>query len=162
MKYFEKKDFSGALAWAKACKKGNNGPYCPGKPRRQSQGRDAGERAVYEILSLEAPPLRRNLNTLAVIAGAAPLLGLLGTISGMITLFAAVTHYGTGDPKFLAGGISEALITAKTGLAIAIPVLFIHDLLRSAKDRLMADLENDTIGISTLSIPRNKKCSCPF
>ena len=95
----------------------------------------------------------RNLNTLAVIAGAAPLLGLLGTISGMITLFAAVTHYGTGDPKFLAGGISEALITAKTGLAIAIPVLFIHDLLRAAKDRLMADLENDTIAILNAVYP---------
>ena len=153
MKYFEKKDFNGALAWAKACKKGTMARIVQASIERQSQGRDVGERAVYEILSLEAPPLRRNLNTLAVIAGAAPLLGLLGTISGMITLFAAVTHYGTGDPKFLAGGISEALITAKTGLAIAIPVLFIHDLLRSAKDRLMADLENDTIGVLNAVYP---------
>ncbi|MGB7567499.1 MAG: MotA/TolQ/ExbB proton channel family protein, partial [Chitinivibrionales bacterium] len=153
MKYFEQKDFSGALAWAKVCKKGTMARIVQASLERQSLGRDVGERAVYEILSLEAPPLRRNLNTLAVIAGAAPLLGLLGTISGMITLFAAVTHYGTGDPKFLAGGISEALITAKTGLAIAIPVLFIHDLLRSAKDRLMADLENDTIGILNAVYP---------
>lgn len=87
----------------------------------------------------------RGINTLAVIAGAAPLLGLLGTISGMITLFAAVTHYGTGDPKFLAGGISEALITAKTGLAIAIPVLFIHDFVRNGKDRMLSELERLSI-----------------
>ena len=153
MKYFEKNDFSGALEWAKACKKGTMARIVQASLERQSQGRDVGERAVYEILSLEASPLRRNLNTLAVIAGAAPLLGLLGTISGMITLFAAVTHYGTGDPKFLASGISEALITAKTGLAIAIPVLFIHDLLRSAKDRLMAELENDTVGVLNAVYP---------
>ncbi len=153
MKFFEKKDYSGALAWAKACKQGIMARIVTASLERQGQGRETGERAVYEILSLEAPPLRRNLNTLAVIAGAAPLLGLLGTISGMITLFAAVTHYGTGDPKFLAGGISEALITAKTGLAIAIPVLFIHDLLRTAKDRLMADMESDTIAVLNAVFP---------
>jgi biopolymer transport protein ExbB len=59
----------------------------------------------------------------------------------MITLFAAVTYYGTGDPKFLAGGISEALITAKTGLAVAIPTLFAHDYLRGRKERLLNDIE---------------------
>jgi biopolymer transport protein ExbB len=103
--------------------------------------RDATEKSIREILIGEIPHLSRYLNTLAVIAGAAPLLGLLGTISGMISLFGAVTHYGTGDPKFLAGGISEALITAKTGLAIAIPVLFIHDYLRNEKDQIQADME---------------------
>jgi biopolymer transport protein ExbB len=153
MKFFDKKDYAGALAWAKSCKGGIMARIVVTSLERQSQGRQTGERAVYEILTLETPPLRRHLNTLAVIAGAAPLLGLLGTISGMITLFAAVTHFGTGDPKFLAGGISEALITAKTGLAIAIPVLFIHDLLRAAKDRLMADLENDTIAVLNAVYP---------
>ncbi|HUI93776.1 MAG TPA: MotA/TolQ/ExbB proton channel family protein [Chitinivibrionales bacterium] len=153
MKFLEKKEFNSALAWAKTCKRGVMARIVAASLERQSQGRQTGERAAYEILTLETPPLRRHLNTLAVIAGAAPLLGLLGTISGMITLFAAVTHFGTGDPKFLAGGISEALITAKTGLAIAIPVLFIHDLLRAAKDRLMADLENDTIAVLNAVYP---------
>jgi biopolymer transport protein ExbB len=102
---------------------------------------------MHEMFIEEIPQLSRYLNTLAVIAGAAPLLGLLGTISGMINLFGAVTHYGTGDPKFLAGGISEALITAKTGLAIAIPVLFIHDYLRNKKDRLQADIEKYVLRI---------------
>jgi biopolymer transport protein ExbB len=108
---------------------------------RTAADRPGLEKAVREIMVEEIPQFGRYLNTLAVIAGAAPLLGLLGTISGMINLFGAVTHYGTGDPKFLAGGISEALITAKTGLAIAIPVLFIHDYLRNTKERLQADLE---------------------
>jgi biopolymer transport protein ExbB len=103
--------------------------------------RDRAENGVRKLISQEAPVLNRNLNTLAVIAGAAPLVGLLGTISGMITLFAAVTYYGTGDPKFLAGGISEALITAKTGLAVAIPTLFAHDYLRGRKERLLNDIE---------------------
>jgi biopolymer transport protein ExbB len=108
---------------------------------RRGRDRHAAERAVRELIFHEIPVINRNLNTLAVIAGAAPLIGLLGTISGMITLFAAVTHYGTGDPKFLAGGISEALITAKTGLAVAIPALFAHDILRTAKDKLLAEIE---------------------
>lgn len=153
MHYLEKKDWDGALNYAKTCKKGIMARIVQSSLERRGQGREAGERAVYELLSLEAPPLRRGLNTLAVIAGAAPLMGLLGTISGMITLFAAVTHHGTGDPKFLAGGISEALITAMTGLAIAIPVLFIHDLIRGAKDRLMANMENNSIAILNAVFP---------
>jgi biopolymer transport protein ExbB len=103
--------------------------------------RDKAENHVRRLIMQEIPVLNRNLNTLAVIAGAAPLLGLLGTISGMITLFAAVTYYGTGDPKFLAGGISEALITAKTGLGVAIPTLFVHDYLRGRKEHLLAEIE---------------------
>jgi biopolymer transport protein ExbB len=122
---------------------------------RRKNGRISGERAVGELLSLEVPALNRNLNTLAVIAGAAPLLGLLGTISGMITLFAAVTHYGTGDPKFLAAGISEALITAKTGLAVAIPTLFVHDFLRTAKDKLMANMEKNAIALLNAIYPED-------
>jgi biopolymer transport protein ExbB/TolQ len=117
--------------------------------------RAAVENSVRNLISQEIPVLNRNLNTLAVIAGAAPLTGLLGTISGMITLFAAVTHYGTGDPKFLAGGISEALITAKTGLAVAIPVLLIHDVLRNWKDNIVADIELMSITILEKLKPEN-------
>ena len=137
--FIDKHDNARALAYAKS----NKGlmarilEACLESPDR----RDHAERAVRKLIMQETPVLNRNLNTLAVIAGAAPLLGLLGTISGMITLFAAVTYYGTGDPKFLAGGISEALITAKTGLAIAIPTLFVHDYLRNLKERLLSDIE---------------------
>jgi biopolymer transport protein ExbB len=148
MRCLEKRDFDGALAFVKKRKKlGFMGGVVQACVERRTQGRESGERVVYELLTLETPRLTSSLNTLAVIAGAAPLLGLLGTISGMITLFAAVTQFGTGDPKFLAGGISEALITAKTGLAIAIPVLFIHDQLRGAKDRLLANMEKNAIAV---------------
>jgi biopolymer transport protein ExbB len=106
-----------------------------------TDSRDHAEQAVRKLIMQEVPVFNRGINTVAVIAGASPLLGLLGTISGMISLFAAVTFYGTGDPKFLAGGISEALITALTGLAIAICSLFLHELLRSRKERLLSDVE---------------------
>ncbi|MBN1131173.1 MAG: MotA/TolQ/ExbB proton channel family protein [Chitinispirillaceae bacterium] len=124
---------------------------CLESPKR----RDSAELAVRRLIMQEAPVLNRNLNTIAVIAGAAPLLGLLGTISGMITLFAAVTYYGTGDPKFLAGGISEALITAKTGLAVAIPTLFVHDFLRNYKERLLSEIEALSLRVLDRTVPEN-------
>jgi biopolymer transport protein ExbB len=144
MAFIDKENYDGALLYVKS-KKGVMARVFEICLDRKEHGRHVSERAVREQIMLEFPVLSRGINTIAVIAGAAPLMGLLGTISGMITLFAAVTHYGTGDPKFLAGGISEALITAKTGLAIAIPTLFIHDLIRNGKDRLLAELEQLSI-----------------
>jgi biopolymer transport protein ExbB len=82
-----------------------------------------------------------------VIAGAAPLLGLLGTVTGMISLFEVITHYGTGDPKILAGGISEALITTQTGLATAIPILLIHNWLRNQSLHIQSEMEKHAIRI---------------
>ena len=153
MRLLEKNDFDGVMTLAGKSRNGLMIRMVQSCIERRAQGRIGGERAVGELITIETPRLSRSLNTLAVIAGAAPLLGLLGTISGMITLFAAVTHYGTGDPKFLANGISEALITAKTGLSIAIPVLFIHDLLRGAKDRLVADIEKRSITVLNSIFP---------
>jgi biopolymer transport protein ExbB len=137
--FIDKKDTAKALSYAKSSKGLIAGivEVCIGSAHR----RDIAEKQVRRLIMQEIPNLNRNLNTIAVIAGAAPLIGLLGTISGMITLFAAVTYYGTGDPKFLAGGISEALITAMTGLGVAIPTLFAHDILRGKKDRIVADIE---------------------
>ena len=146
-----KQDNAQALAYAQS----NKGlmarilETCLNSPKK----RDIAEDAVRKLIMQETPGLNRNLNTLAVIAGAAPLLGLLGTISGMIALFAAVTYYGTGDPKFLAGGISEALVTSQTGLAIAIPTLFIHDYLRNSKDRLLSDIETMALRVLDKIIP---------
>jgi biopolymer transport protein ExbB len=144
MSHLAKNDIEAALAYVQK-KKGAMSRILEVCIERKEHGRHASERAVREIIMQEVPAVSGGINTLAVIAGAAPLLGLLGTISGMITLFAAVTQYGTGDPKFLANGISEALITAKTGLAIAIPVLFIHDFIRNGKDALMSELERLSI-----------------
>ncbi len=148
MTLIDKGNYDAALEYAKR-KKGVMARVLEICLERKEHGRHVSERAVREQIMQEIPVLSRGINTIAVIAGAAPLMGLLGTISGMITLFAAVTHYGTGDPKFLAGGISEALITAKTGLAIAIPALFIHDIIRNGKDRLLAEIEQLSISVMT-------------
>jgi biopolymer transport protein ExbB len=109
--------------------------------------RTAAEKGVREILIEEGPQLNKHLATLAVIAGAAPLLGLLGTVTGMINLFEVITHYGTGDPKILAGGISEALITTQTGLAVAIPILLIHNYLRNKSNHIQSEMEKNAIRI---------------
>jgi biopolymer transport protein ExbB len=138
-KLIEQKNASQALSYAKS-RKGFMAraiEICLSAPNR----REHDEQAVRKLLMQEASIINRGINTVAMIAGASPLMGLLGTISGMISLFSAVTYYGTGDPKFLAGGISEALITALTGLAIAICSLFLHELLRSRKERLLSEFE---------------------
>ena len=111
------------------------------------RGREATEKAVKETLLTEVPSLSRHLTTLAVIAGAAPLLGLLGTVTGMITLFEVITNYGTGDPKIMAAGISEALITTQTGLVVAIPILLVHNMLRNRKNRLQEEMERNAVTI---------------
>lgn len=109
--------------------------------------REAAEKAVKEIIIEEIPDLNKHLATLAIIAGVAPLLGLLGTVTGMINLFEVITNYGTGDPKIMAGGISEALITTKTGLTVAIPILLCHNFIRNKRDRIKADIEKNAIQI---------------
>jgi biopolymer transport protein ExbB len=103
--------------------------------------RESAEKAVKERLLTEVPRLDRHLDTLAVLAAAAPLLGLLGTVTGMIRMFEAITRFGTGDPKLLAGGISEALVTTEVGLSIAIPLLLIHNFLRNRRNRILSDME---------------------
>lgn len=109
--------------------------------------RSAAEKAVKELLLKEVPLLDRHLDTLAVLAAASPLLGLLGTVTGMISMFEAITRFGTGDPKLLAGGISEALITTEVGLSIAIPLLLIHNFLRNRRNRIQSDMELSAMSI---------------
>jgi biopolymer transport protein ExbB len=109
--------------------------------------RESAEKAVREVLIQELPVLNQHLATLAVIASAAPLLGLLGTVTGMISLFEVITSYGTGDPRMLAGGISEALITTQAGLTIAIPVILLHNHLRNRREDIQAAMEKHAISI---------------
>jgi len=77
-----------------------------------------------------------------VVAAVAPLLGLLGTVTGMIGTFDVITRYGTGDPKLLSGGISEALVTTELGLIVAIPCLLFGSLLSARAERLLDDIED--------------------
>ncbi len=99
------------------------------------------EDAIQEAILHELPRLERFLPTIGILAGIAPLLGLLGTVTGMISTFDMITQLGTGQPRLMAGGISEALLTTATGLVIAIPVLLMHSYLSSRSDRIIADTE---------------------
>ncbi len=83
---------------------------------------------------------RSGLPTLAVLAAVSPLLGLLGTVTGMIETFQSITLFGTGDPKLMSGGISQALVTTQLGLAVAIPLVLLHSLLTGRVNRLIEQL----------------------
>ncbi|MEE8092654.1 MAG: MotA/TolQ/ExbB proton channel family protein [Gammaproteobacteria bacterium] len=98
---------------------------------------DTGRHVVYE--------LERYLNTLGTIAAISPLLGLLGTVIGMVKVFAAITVYGVGNPGVLAGGISEALITTAAGLSVAIPSLIGYRYLRGKVDNLVVQMEKEAM-----------------
>ncbi len=89
--------------------------------------------------------LERYLNTLGTIASITPLLGLLGTVIGMIKVFAAITAHGVGDPTVLAGGISEALITTAAGLSVAIPSLMFYRYFRGRVDVLVLKMEEQAL-----------------
>lgn len=89
--------------------------------------------------------LERYLNALGTIATAAPLLGLLGTVIGMVKVFTAITTHGVGNPTVLAGGIAEALITTAAGLTVAIPALIGYRYYRNRVDTLVVDMEKEAI-----------------
>lgn len=105
------------------------------------KGVSLAERAVEEVLHKYQPSLDRHLTTIATIAGLQPLLGLLGTITGMIATFSVISSEGTGDAAALADGISEAMITTQAGLCAAVPILLAHNFLRNRFKTLMAQLQ---------------------
>jgi biopolymer transport protein ExbB len=100
-----------------------------------------------EAIMKETPKLNAMLPFLKIIAVVAPLLGLLGTVTGMIITFQAITLYGAGDPKLMAGGISTALVTTVLGLCVAIPMVFLHTLVASRARRLTQILQEEATGM---------------
>lgn len=106
------------------------------------------EEMMHERVLTILPALRRYLGALAVFGAVAPLLGLLGTVTGMIHTFQLVTIFGTGDAKMLSGGISEALVTTETGLAIAIPVLLVHAYLSRRAANMADRLEHEVVAFN--------------
>lgn len=113
------------------------------------------EEILFARLLEVRPPLERFLPFLALVAAAAPLLGLLGTVTGMIKTFNLISVFGTGDAQKLSTGISEALVTTELGLAVAIPALIIHGLLNRMSKRKMADLEQKAVAFLNGLEPRN-------
>ena len=118
--------------------------------RRRDQGQHAMEDSIQEQLMHETPRLSRFLGGIAVLASVAPLLGLLGTVTGIIDTFGVIRSFGNAEPGLMAGGISEALVTTASGLVIAIPVLLIHSVLRGRVDRIIADAEKQSATLLNL------------
>ncbi len=115
-----------------------------GLVNRQHQ-REVMKESIEEVGRHVAHELERFLNTLGTIASITPLLGLLGTVIGMIKVFAVITTQGVGDPAVLAEGISEALITTAAGLTVAIPSLMFHRYFRGRVDELIVSMEQEAL-----------------
>lgn len=145
-------------ACGKICTGNKRMPLCKvakdvldGFQRHQKVTKELLEDLLDESILKETPKLERFLTTLATLGAVSPLLGLLGTVTGMIHTFQSITVFGTGDPRLLAGGISEALVTTQVGLSIAIPVLLVHHFLSRRVEKIEDDLdEKGTALITTL------------
>ncbi len=105
------------------------------------------ESALSEAILKETPRLERFLTALKVSASVAPLLGLLGTVTGMINTFQVITTHGTGDPRLMAGGISEAMVTTQAGLAVAIPAMMVAAFLGRRAQSLARDMEEKGLAL---------------
>ena len=120
------------------------------KPRLEAL--DTLELKLDEAILRETPALERWQGLIKLLAAVAPLLGLLGTVTGMIVTFQAITQYGSGDPKLMADGISQALVTTVLGLLAAIPLLFLHTLVVARSKALVQLLEQQSAGLIALHL----------
>jgi biopolymer transport protein ExbB len=109
--------------------------------------REEMENALQEAILREIPPMERFLSTLGMLAAIAPLLGLLGTVTGMIDTFHVITLHGTGDPRLMSGGISEALVTTMLGLSVAIPLMLSQTLLNRSVDKTIGQMEEKAVAL---------------
>jgi biopolymer transport protein ExbB len=105
------------------------------------------ELKLGEAILKETPALQRGILFIKVISVVAPLLGLLGTVTGMINTFQAITLFGTGDPKTMAGGISQALVTTVLGLTVAIPTVLLHTIVSGRSKTITQILQEQTAGL---------------
>jgi len=115
--------------------------------RNVDRDREHIEDIISESILHESSTLDRFGTAIIVIAAVAPLMGLLGTVTGMISTFEIITEFGTGDPKMLSGGISEALVTTELGLIVAIPAIIFGNLLSGWADRIKNDMEQSALMI---------------
>ena len=108
---------------------------------------DTLELKLAEAIMAERPSIERGISAVRIISVVAPLAGLLGTVTGMIVTFQMITLYGTGDPKLMAGGISQALVTTVLGLLVAIPTTLLHSFTASSAKGIISVLEEQSTGI---------------
>lgn len=137
----------------KLCEKRKNRPV----PRvllaginSRNGGREDMENVLQESILIEIPKIEKFLSTLGMLAAIAPLLGLLGTVTGMINTFHAITFYGTGDPKMMSGGISEALTTTMLGLGVAIPIMLFHTFLSRNAETIIGQMEEKAVALTNI------------
>ncbi|MDY0398687.1 MAG: MotA/TolQ/ExbB proton channel family protein [Desulfuromonas thiophila] len=107
--------------------------------------REVLESVLQEAILKELPRLERALPLLGIMAAVAPLLGLLGTVTGMIDTFEVINIHGSGDPKLLSGGISVALVTTMLGLMVAIPIMLLHTVLGRQVEHIIGDMEEKSV-----------------
>ncbi|GIX21662.1 MAG: flagellar motor protein MotA [Gammaproteobacteria bacterium] len=115
------------------------------------------ELKLSEAILKETPQIVKGVGFLKIIAVVAPLLGLLGTVTGMINTFQAITLFGAGDPKLMAGGISQALVTTMLGLWVAIPMTLLHSIVNTRSRNLIHVLEEQSAGIVAAHNERRAK-----
>jgi len=123
---------------------------------KRAHSREVMRQSIEEVGSHVAHELQRFLGALGTIAAITPLLGLLGTVVGMISVFTRITGAGVGNPTELAGGISQALITTAAGLMVAIPSLVMHRYFRSRVDGLVVDMEEESAKLLDVMAPAGK------
>ncbi len=134
-------DFERALATTKPHENRPTGKVLMAGLVHKNQNQEVIESAMSEAILTQIPRLERFIGTLKVLAAVAPLLGLLGTVTGMINTFQVITTHGTGDPRLMAGGISEAMVTTQVGLAVAIPIMMAASFLGGRVRNIARDME---------------------
>ena len=128
-------------------KKGSNARVLKATVRNIDRDREHIEDIIAESIIHESTRLDKLSSAILIIAAVAPLLGLLGTVTGMIATFDIITEFGTGDPKLLSGGISIALVTTELGLVVAIPLLLAGNLLNSWAESIKDSMEHTALHI---------------
>ncbi|MDM7859828.1 MotA/TolQ/ExbB proton channel family protein [Alteromonas sp. ASW11-36] len=124
--------------------------------KNRDEGLESLELKLGEAVLREIPKITRGLSFLKISAAIAPLLGLLGTVTGMIITFQAITLFGAGDPKLMAGGISQALVTTVLGLTVAIPALLLHNLVNDKATKLSQIIEQESVALVAVQAEKSE------
>lgn len=129
--------------------------------RMRHEDREILESVLQEAILKELPRLERALPMLNIMAAIAPLLGLLGTVTGMIGTFEVINIYGTGDPRMMSGGISVALVTTMLGLMVAIPIMLMHAFLSRQVEHIVGDMEEKAVALTNIIYLHGQKGGDP-
>lgn len=116
----------------------------------RKENRETLESILQEAILKELPKLERFLPILNIMGAIAPLLGLLGTVTGMISTFHVITLHGTGDPRMMSGGISTALVTTMLGLSVAIPIMLLYTFLCRRVEHVVGDMEEKAVALTNI------------